>query len=407
MSKSGYLFSLFLLLLLLMPVGALVWQDLLVLPSSFQQLTIYLTIVFGLIYIGSKKELEVPLFYFLLPLYFIYRVIVDMQYHTFVEGNLHKSLQLNSFSLAIFFGLIMIDNTLINKEISERVLKWFKWIILITPIISLYQVFKPTFLAYAPQENYGEYVEYIYKVRRNAFFAFEDRNALGLTFLPIAATFVGVQIHKEEKQWIWFYLVLIGLVSVLSNTRYVMFGFFLLTLQVIYGSKNKFTGIVQYLLVLTFFVVVVLMTLNVVGYDFTAFFEERLGEGPLQESDRYVSYLAFLEVYPNYPFFGTGAVDAIEITKALKGGSPSLHIGFLEHLTAYGLIGSFLLFFFWFKLAFNLFTSAKRTGFYGAFFAIVIFLWANMTLKVYSLFFSGILLSLIFDRYFKNQQEVK
>lgn len=81
-------------------------------------------------------------------------------------------------------------------------------------------------------------------------------------------------------------------------------------------------------------------------------------------------------------------------------GSSQIHVGYLSHLVSYGIIGSFLLFSFWFLLAKDLYRKAKLTKYYGPFFAFIIFLFTNLTLVDFNLFYPGIFIAFVFSEYY-------
>ena len=84
-------------------------------------------------------------------------------------------------------------------------------------------------------------------------------------------------------------------------------------------------------------------------------------------------------------------------------GSSQIHVGYLCGLVYFGIIGAFFLFGFWFQLTKHLYKNAKRTKYWGAFFAFLVFLSANLSLVKFHVFFYGILFALIFDKYYSDK----
>jgi hypothetical protein len=162
----------------------------------------------------------------------------------------------------------------------------------------------------------------------------------------------------------------------------------------------------------TFFVLLSLtgmyFTLNYLGYNLNNWFEDRLlAEGSLRETTRYSAWVNFQRFFPENPIFGIGVHMTREIEVASnEAGSSQIHVGFLAHLISYGVVGSLFLFGFWFFLSRKMYLNAKKTKYYGSFFALLVFLWGNMTLVKYSMFYYGIIFAFIFDKYYQNMYNV-
>jgi len=149
--------------------------------------------------------------------------------------------------------------------------------------------------------------------------------------------------------------------------------------------------------------------LNHSGYSIDNWITDRLfAEESLQESTRYKSYFTFEIYFPKHPWFGIGKLtDEIKEDSAQIAQSSQIHVGYLSHLVFYGVVGSFLAFGFWFKLARSLFKTARKVNYYGSFFAFLVFLWANATLVTFHIFFYGIIIALAVDKYFRDKLEIQ
>ena len=51
----------------------------------------------------------------------------------------------------------------------------------------------------------------------------------------------------------------------------------------------------------------------------------------------------------------------------------------------------------------SLLKTAKITNYWGSFFAFLIFLWAQATLVYHTIFFTGLIFALIFDKYYYDK----
>ncbi len=181
-----------------------------------------------------------------------------------------------------------------------------------------------------------------------------------------------------------------------------MVAFILTTLIIFVAQKRKVKGILKYTFSILLISLIFYQILMFFGYNLGDWFSQRLfAEGSIQSTTRYGALVNFIMYFPQAIFLGTGVHLTSELEYASHSvGSSQIHVGYLSHLLSYGLVGSFLLFGFWYMLAKKLYNTAKSIGYWGSFFAFLIFLWANSTLVMYSIFFYGLIFALIFDKYF-------
>jgi len=384
--------------LLFTPVLAYVYMVYLKLPKSIIHLYTFFGLIIGIIFVLRRKKKYIPKFTWFLFFYAIYRFIwlqfADVNYHplTFFYYSI--------YNFATFFLIIIIYNTRFSDKFIQNSIKIIKVTVILAVIASIMQVFNNRFLnAWQFDMN-----ENIYLFRRTSIFGYVNPNALGLSYIPLAAVFIGYLLRLKHKSYILF-TILIGITAFLSNTRYVMIDFVILTIQYLVFYKIKFKSVFRYVLLVFGAGLILYFTLAYLGYDFKEFYENRLfAEGDITETSRYKAIDNFLYFFPQKPVFGTGVHLTDEIKKASNLiGSSQIHVGYLSHLVSYGLVGSFLLFGFWFTLARYLYKNAKKTNYWGAFFAYLIFFFAQATLVYSSIFFTGLIFALIFDKYFQDK----
>jgi hypothetical protein len=87
-----------------------------------------------------------------------------------------------------------------------------------------------------------------------------------------------------------------------------------------------------------------------------------------------------------------------EVLNLLKGRSSQLHVGYLASLYTFGIVGSLFLFSYWVTLTTDMFRTAKKSGFYAGFYAMLTFLVANLTLVSFTIHYYGLILSLLLTR---------
>ena len=305
---------------------------------------------------------------------------------------------------SIFFIIMMIYNTKFDDNFIRKRIKIFKITVIIAAIVSIVQVVNTNFLN---PRNYYEYEDYsfsLYEFRRTSIFGFVNPNEIGLSYMPLLSVLIGYSLFKKNNKYI-FFLLLGGISAFLSNGRYVMVAFVILTLQLILSYKVKTFSIFRYLIFTSIAIIILFYTLTSLGYDVSNWYNVRLfPEGSMQEITRYKAIDNFLIFFPRTIFFGTGVHLTDEIRAASHViGSSQIHVGYLSHLVSYGIVGSFFLFGFWFLLAKKLYKTAKQTNYWGSFFAFLTFFWAQATLVYYSIFFYGLIFALVFDKYFQDK----
>jgi hypothetical protein len=344
-----------------------------------------------------NKTFRIPGFLWLLIPYFFYKFFVDFYFNDECHGSYYLTSRKDFFIIAIFFALLMIFNSNINKRQASILNNYILILIILAPIVTMIQVFNPSFL----QINYFLAADTfsIYSQRRPSLFGFEDPNALGFTYLPLALTFINIRILEHKKKLLLLYIVSIVVVLVFSNTRYIMFGLILIFIQLILSSKNKLKALSYFLIFFIISLIIFSYLYSFVGFDLTNLYNNRLHDQGSTYA-RFASYNAFMKLFPHYLFWGIGNQVAPPILNELKGASPFIHIGILNHLMVYGLVGSTFLYGFWFGLFRRLYKRGKKTKYWAALFAFLFFLWANVSLVMYSIFFSGLLLAFISEKFY-------
>jgi len=246
-------------------------------------------------------------------------------------------------------------------------------------------------------------------MRRSSIFGFVDTNEIGLSYLPLLSVLIGFMLFQRHRFY-YVFLFFGGITAVLTNGRYIMIAFVLLTIQILIFQKVKIQGFFKYAILITIVGFLLIRLLFALGYNFQEWYSARLlAEGSLEETTRYKAIGTFLKFFPENVMFGFGGATE-EITEASHDvGSSQIHVGYLAGLVYYGIVGCFFLFGFWFLLAKELYKRAKEINYWGSFFAFLVFLWANVTLVTFHIFFYGIIFALVFDKYFfdKYQEQIK
>ncbi len=370
----------------------------------------YIFFLYGVFFIlFNKKKIKFPSILYFLIFYSLLLSIWEIK-----NGGLDNrgfiSIILNKSITSVIFIVVIIYNTNFDRSFIKRSIFIIKITVIFAAITSVIQIIEYSFLDANPIWSHGKFgdtlIGNLYEDRRNSIFGYVNQNELGLSYMPLLSVLIGFMLYQRSKLY-YLFLFLGGITAFLSNTRYVMIAFIFITFQILLVKKLKVSGVLTYLLIIAISSFLLLQFFSFLGYDIIAWSNTRLfHEGSIQETTRYKAIYNFLIFFPRNIFFGTGVFITDEIKAASQAiGSSQIHVGYLAHLVSYGIIGSLFLFGFWFSLARKLFISAKQSKYWGSFIAFAIFLFANVTMVYYSIFFYGIFYALIFDKFFSDKQK--
>jgi len=346
---------------------------------------------------------KIPKFAYLILTFGIYSATLPLILDFAESRGLLREILYNKH-LAAFFMVVIIYNTRFSKLFIDKSVFVLKLTVVLAFIVSVIQVFDETFwnARYLLRPDEYRLAESIYLHRRSSIFGFIDANALGLAFIPLLSVLVSKMLYDKNKFYLLF-LVLGGLVAFLSNGRYVMVGFLIITLQVLIYQRTTIIGTIKYVVIGGISFIAILYTLSYIGYDFVDWYNSRLfAEGSVEESSRFKAFYTFAEFFPQSPIFGSGGMTDEIVEASLEVGSSHIHVGYLSHLVSYGLMGCFFLFGFWYLLIKRLYRNAKQTNYWGSFFAFLTFFWSFATMSQSSIFFYGLIFALVFDKYYSD-----
>jgi len=367
-------------------------------PKSISVIFVFVVFILGLNFIIQHNVyIRIPNFLIPLALYMIY---IPIRSHLAVlpDRHIYSQVYYDIVQVSTFFILLMVYNTKFNKKFIDISIKVFKITIIVAAIVSFVQFFDPGFLKYREVE-----FDNIYILRRSSIFTYEHIG-LGFSYIPLLSVTIGYLFYTNFKIPL-FYLIVGGISPILSNTRFIMVGFILLTMQLLIVKKNRIIKNAKFIITFISLIIIFFYLLSNLGYDFDKWYNKRLlAEGSLKKTSRYMAIERFLVYFPQYWIFGNGEYNSEEVKSAsVKAGSSQIHVGYLAHLVSYGVIGTFLLFSFWALLLKRLYKTAKLTNYWGSFFAFLTYLWAQATLVHYSIFFYGLIFAFIFDKYFYDK----
>jgi len=408
MISLSKLTRIFLIILLFSPLLAYF-----TLNAYFQSLSLYtglLAIGIGIMYfINSLVRLKKPSYSRWLLLFIIYSLLFQTISEKALTFAIFKKVILTNPNVYTYFLIIAISNTKFSDKFIKNIIPIINFTVILAALASIYQIFNNKFLDsssvwYQNQSNVESLMTGdLYQDRRSSIFGYIDMNELGLSFIPLLSVLIGFYLFQRNKSYIPF-LVLGGITAFLSNTRYVMIGFFIITLQVLFYERIRLLASVKYIIISVIMFFMFYQVLLYLGYNIDYWIESRLfAEGSIEETTRFKAIENFILFFPSYYLFGSGGMtDAIRAASAAVGSS-QIHVGYLAGLVYYGVIGSFFIFGFWFLLARQLYRTAKLTNYWGSFFAFIVFLASNVTLVTFHIYFYGIVFALVFDKYYSDK----
>ncbi len=368
-------------------------------PMHFYR--VYTMIVLFDVLYTTRVKIIFPKYLYYLAVYILYLLIWDLYNYAYNDIILFEVIRKPYIEIISF--IVIVENIVIERKFIEKCTKLFKYTILLSFVFVVIQIaINPTFFIHETLIELSGSIDK-YQIRRSSIFGFVSLNSYGLDFLPILALLCSALLIKKKKV-LWVYLILGGIISFGTNTRYIMVGYLLILTMIFVQSKLDPNKTFKYVLIVSFVGFLGIQLFEYLGYDIWAFYNDRLfKEATMGNSTRYLALLAFLKFFPQSPWFGTGIHLTNDIKIFLGGVSSQIHVGYLSHLVSYGIIGSIPLFIFWYKIIKRFFHNARLTKRYGSFYAFLIFLWANMTMVQYPIFGYGIIMAFVFDKFYLDR----
>ena len=156
------------------------------------------------------------------------------------------------------------------------------------------------------------------------------------------------------------------------------------------------------------------VALNAVGIDTKKIVEERILESDKSDlsnksaGTRILAFKVFNKLFWDHPFFGRGNVkygmggegkNDYKLRSFLGGRSSQIHVGHINVLYTYGLIGAFFFFSSLYLLLRKLYTTAKITGVWAPLFGVLCFVLINFTHVTFSIFEMGLMIAIFVNKY--------
>ena len=347
-----------------------------------------------------KKLPNYVLFYILFATYHVGSIIYN---NTFpIEASKSNFILFldNHVRTCLFF--IIIEHTIFDDEFIEKLNKRIFIIVIISVIVSLIQSKKPEFFFNVEADS--DFV-YISENRVFSIYSWLGLNSGGVTF-PILISIL-LNVYKLNKPIVLFGTLSSIVVAFLTKARYVMISTLIVLSQLLIDKKISLSKIFISLSFFIFGLFVIVIIAQSTGYDINKVINERIlekGNDMGSAKARILSYEVFLKVFPDNPLFGVGPSTRQNVIDLLMGEAVIIHVGYLGYLYYYGLIGCLFFFLAVFFILKNAWIVGIRDKFWAVFYGLLAFLLANFTFEYFNFSEMGILIGIVYLRYFNYQE---
>ena len=391
--------KLFLILFPFYPLLAWAWHFVTFKPIAFY-LNIFL-LPLALYYLfNSGKKLPKYLIFFIL--FVLYHVGSAFSNNTVPAGTnkLFFILFDNNVFACVFF--IIIENTYFDKTFIDKMNRNIFYIVILSLIVSIIQIKDPTFF-YNDITNGEEIIGMDAEIRNSSIFSWYSINSGGVTFPILISILLN---YYDTKKSSFFVIILAGtVVGFLTKARYVMLSMLIVFSQLVISRIKSFSKKVTLIAGFTGVIFLLVFIAGQAGYSIEEVISSRILEkGSDMESAkaRVVSYEVFLKKFPENPWMGVGPATRADVLDLLGGGIPVIHVGYLSYLYYYGVAGCFFLFTFLIYLLIEGWKAGTKHNYWASFYGLLAFCVANTTFVYFNFAEMGIILSVIYLRYYKT-----
>lgn len=361
--------------------------------------------VFVLVRAYQNKRLELPVYFNIYALFVLYTVISNYLM-TDLPAEVGSTLKFfySNYLITSVFGLFVAVNINLNILWLRKVIRIMVGVVILATLTSIIQFFQPDFLLNNTNPEALEEAIAQYGDRKWSIYSWTIYVDIGFSFLSYISIIFGIGvIFSRRKYWLLFAGFL---VSLLNGSRWVLLNAVIISLQDFLGTRNRFGQFIQYILYTVALTALVYISLIAIGVDMNKLVYDRLFQE--SASTRFLALEVFVDQYPKAPIFGTGGDYTEETRRLIAGKSSQIHVGYLAVFYLYGLIGGLLFIAFMYFILRRMARVAKRTGYWGSYYALFGLMLANVTLVTFGMHYHGILMAVIVHNFFKrNAHQIK
>lgn len=406
------LFNYFLFLLIaISPFIGYLTRTLLDVHFNFATVVVCLVSVY-LIFL-DKLSFKLPGYTILLAIFMLYTIVSDL---VIVEDKFDLKYVYSNLILGSLLIFVIIENTQISHTFFKMLFYVNHAVLLIAfVVIIIQQLYDPLFFVNPVYHNFLESRDYANTRFPSIYSWIHATNAVGLCFIPILG--LTIAHHLKHKTKGVFYLYFIGIVvAFISKSRFIMLNYLLLLALIpIYKGFTLGTSL-RYFIFFIIFILSIYYGSKTVGIDTDRIINERILErnrGGILEgsaSSRFLAFEIFNRLYFEHPIFGKGTFhdtdtevsQDYELVNMLRGRSSMIHVGYLSLFYYYGIIGGIIYLAFLFMLTRRSYIKSKKNNSWGPFFSVIQFILINLTGVVFNIFFMGMIISFIYQKYYSQ-----
>lgn len=370
-----------------------------------------MTMAFGLFFIHllgeritRKEKLYMPAYLWIWLVFTIYAIGGEMlNFEIWRRKGVIKALYENYY-LQSFFAAFVIENSRFNLQYIRRIIKIMWGVLIAATMTSVIQLFDPFFLIDTTDPSFVFALTTEFAGRKFSFYTFTHQLEVGYSYLSYLCILysIGLMYNKRSS----LLMAMGALASFLNQSRWIILNYLILVFQDALLSKDM---VIKGLRIAVFGAGIGLLAffgLQAAGVEVNKFVQERL----MNEENvgtRMLAFDVFFDQFPLRPIFGTGGFYYQETMDVIDGRSSQIHVGYLALFYLWGLIGGVIWVIFNIMILRDLRWVAERTRFWGSYFCWFLFFVSNMTLVALHFGFQGLLMALIFHRFFKISIEEK
>jgi hypothetical protein len=377
---------------------------------------IYLVLLFLLLIF--KKKRKFPKYLVFYALFVLYTVIGDL----FINNKMSDPNMITSIlglpkiiayiitnnKITSLLLLIIIENTVISDKAIANWIKILKYVVFISFIVIIIQIFIPDFFL-SPRE----YDLAIYRFgdeRRFSIFSWINTNESGHSFPALISILLSIAYMNKDKIKVNIFSVIGILYSFLTKARYVMLSVLIVLFQYFSYNKVKLITVIKYVLIIIFAFSIAFISLKTLQVPVEELIVDRILEtdrGEFENTTAYTRVYAFTlfkTFFPEKPIFGTGGSMDYDLMKMKGHRTSQIHVGWLSLLYYYGIVGGLFYILFAYFLVKRLFLIAKNTNYWGSFYVFMTYFISIMGTGVsFELNYMGFIFAIIFNKYYGDK----
>ncbi len=366
-------------------------------------LRFYLSIILlpiALYFVTSTKK-RLPNYLLWLIAFALYHVASSFINNTIPATDSKVYWLLTDFQIFACALLIVVENVDFEEEFIILMNRNILLIVILSFIVSIIQIKDPTFFF----NTMIDMTLYVGEgdIRIVSIYSWVDPNSGGVTFPILIAILLNFYTTKSKA---FPLIILCGIiVSFLSKARYTMISTIIAFSQIFLNRKQSFQKLISLILVFAVSIYLIVFAAGEFGFNIQEVISNRILEKESEMGSakaRITSYEVFMQKFPENPLLGVGPETRQDVLDLL-GDIPAIHVGYLSYLYFYGITGCFFLFLAFYYLFKDAWFVGKKFGFWGGFYGLLSFAVANLTFVYFNFSEMGIVLIIIYQRFYKSK----